>query len=86
MRVRRFSLIASLMLAAFATATQRAAAQGGNKQVINPPNFPSPQLKRPLNGNLKLLVTGFVACHRRAFNYRWCSPPNLNVLIYKRIS
>ena len=38
MRVRRFSLIASLVLAAFATATQRAAAQGGNKQVINPPN------------------------------------------------
>ena len=38
MRVRRFSLIASLLLAAFATATQRAAAQGGNKQVINPPN------------------------------------------------
>src|SRR5262245_20317979 len=38
MRVRRFSLIASLVLAAFATTTQQAAAQGGNKQVINPPN------------------------------------------------
>ena len=38
MRVRRFSLIASLVLVAFATATQRAAGQGGNKQVINPPN------------------------------------------------
>ena len=38
MRVRRFPLIASLLLAAVATATRQAAAQGGNKQVINPPN------------------------------------------------
>jgi len=38
MRVRRLSLIASLVLAAFATTTQQAAAQGGNKQAINPPN------------------------------------------------
>jgi 2-iminobutanoate/2-iminopropanoate deaminase len=38
MRVRRFSLIASFVLAAVATTTARAAAQGGNKQVINPPN------------------------------------------------
>ena len=38
MRVRRLSLIASLVLAAVATTTQQAAAQGGNKQVINPPN------------------------------------------------
>ena len=37
MRVRRFSLIAPLVLAAFATAPQQAAAQG-NKQAINPPN------------------------------------------------
>ena len=38
MRVRRLSLIASLALAALAAATRPAAAQGGNKQVINPPN------------------------------------------------
>ena len=38
MRVRRLSLIASLALAALATTTRQAAAQGGNKQVINPPN------------------------------------------------
>ena len=38
MRVRRLSLTASLVLAAFATTTQQAAAQGGNKQVINAPN------------------------------------------------
>ena len=38
MRVRRLSLIASLALATLAAATRPAAAQGGNKQVINPPN------------------------------------------------
>ena len=38
MRVRRLSLIASLALANLAAATRPAAAQGGNKQVINPPN------------------------------------------------
>ena len=38
MRVRRFSLIASLVVTAFATATQQAEAQGGKKQAINPPN------------------------------------------------
>ena len=38
MRVRRFSLMAFFALAAVATTTERAAAQGGNKQVINPPN------------------------------------------------
>ena len=38
MRVRRLSLIASLALAALAAATRPAAAQGGNKQVINAPN------------------------------------------------
>jgi len=38
MRVRRLSLIASLALATLAVATRPAAAQGGNKQVINPPN------------------------------------------------
>ena len=37
MRVRRFSLIASLALAAFAVSTRHAAAQG-NKKAINPPN------------------------------------------------
>ena len=37
MRVRRFSLMASLTLAALAAASQVAAAQG-NKQVFNPPN------------------------------------------------
>jgi 2-iminobutanoate/2-iminopropanoate deaminase len=38
MRVRRFSLVALFALAAVATTTGRVAAQGGNKQVINPPN------------------------------------------------
>jgi reactive intermediate/imine deaminase len=38
MRVRRFSLIASLVMAASAAAAQDATAQGGNKQVFNPPN------------------------------------------------
>ena len=38
MRVRGLSLIASLALATLAAATRPAAAQGGNKQVINPPN------------------------------------------------
>src|SRR4029453_6863097 len=37
-RLRRLSLIASLVLAAVAATTGRATAQGGNKQVINPPN------------------------------------------------
>lgn len=38
MRVRRFSLMASLTLLALAATNQTAAAQGGNKQVFNPPN------------------------------------------------
>ena len=38
MRVRRFSLMASLTLLALAATTRTAAAQGGNKQVFNPPN------------------------------------------------
>jgi len=38
MRVRRFSLMASLMFTALAAGTPRAEAQGGNKQAINPPN------------------------------------------------
>ena len=38
MRVPRFQLMASLLVAAFTAATQPAAAQGGNKQAINPPN------------------------------------------------
>ncbi len=38
MRVRGLSLIGSLALATLAAATRPVAAQGGNKQVINPPN------------------------------------------------
>ena len=38
MRVCRFSLVASLTLAAVTATSQSAAAQGGNKQVFNPPN------------------------------------------------
>ena len=38
MPVRRFSLMASLTLVALAATNQRAEAQGGNKQVFNPPN------------------------------------------------
>ena len=57
MRVRRFPLIASLLLAAVATATRQAAAQGGNKQVINPPNArPSSVLSSAVRvGNLVFL-------------------------------
>ena len=38
MPFRRFSLVASLALAAIGGPSQSAAAQGGNKQVFNPPN------------------------------------------------
>ena len=38
MRVRRFSLMVSLTLVALAAMNREAGAQGGNKQVYNPPN------------------------------------------------